>query len=546
MINYADQAKFKQDSIVKSLSITGSGVSIGNSNMDGENFSIEEVLNSGRELNFGECNSAKLSFSCGYYNQSIVGVKLTAKTTPDGASSAFQYGKYKVLSDEPTADRKWRDVVAYDELYDVLKFDVAGWWNSYLETDRTLKQVRDSFFSIFNITQDSVTLPNDSVTIHKTDDFKTLSGKSVLYAICQMNGRFGRIGRNGNFQYVKLAVPAEGLFPSNTLYPSDTLYPRAYGFEDNPIADGGKYISCKYEDYLIQVIDKLIIKTAEDDTGVTIGTGNNPYIIQNNFLLFGKNATELTTIGTNIYNEISGVWYRPCVIEAVGNPCLECGDGIRLHTVDGKDIDTIILKRKLKGIQSLKDNYVADGVKKRENDPNSTQAQINQTQGSVRQVKADLIEAQRIIAEEIQADRARIYDLEVTRATIQQLNAVDAKIDNLTAIAITTQNLSSQTISASQITTGTLDASRITVTNLSASSISSGIMSASRIADANGLAQYTGWYNTSLVWDVVTTGTATVYGPVPGHPEQMTTYEVVTGIHPEKHYLAILKGSDVT
>lgn len=483
MINYADQAKFKQDSVAKELSITGSGVSIGNSNMDGESFSIEEVLNSGRELNFGECNSAKLSFSCGYYNKSIVGVKLTAKTTPDGASSAFQYGKYKVLSDEPTADRKWRDVVAYDDLYDVLKFDVAGWWNSYLETDRTLKQVRDSFFSIFNITQDSVTLPNDSVTIHKTDDFKTLSGKSVLYAICQMNGRFGRIGRNGNFQYVKLAVPEEGLFPSNTLYPSNSLYPKAYGFEGNPIASDGKYISCKYEDYLIQVIDKLIIKTAEDDTGVTIGNGNNPYIIQNNFLLFGKDSTELTTIGTNIFNEISGVWYRPCTIEAVGNPCLECGDGIRLHTVDGKDIDTIILKRKLKGVQSLKDNYVADGVKKRENDPNSTQAQINQTQGSVRQVKADLIEAQTIIAGEIQADRARIGQLEAdmiavnqlvaTKASIQDLNAVDAKIDNLTAIAITTQNLSAQTISGNQISGGTISGVDINALAVSCTNVDS-------------------------------------------------------------------------
>lgn len=471
MISYADQAKFKQDSVVKALSITGSGVSIGNSNMDGENFSIEEVLNSGRELNFGECNSAKLSFSCGYYNKSIVGVKLTAKTTPDGASNAFQYGKYKVLSDEPTADRKWRDVVAYDDLYDVLKFDVAGWWNSYLETDRTLKQIRDSFFSIFNITQDSVTLPNDSVTIHKTDDFKTLSGKSVLYAICQMNGRFGRIGRNGNFQYVKLAVPKEGLFPSNTLYPSNSLYPKAYGFEGNPIASDGKYISCKYEDYLIQVIDKLIIKTAEDDTGVTIGTGNNPYIIQNNFLLFGKNATELTTIGTNIYNEISGVWYRPCVIEAVGNPCLECGDGIRLHTVDGKDIDTIILKRKLKGIQSLKDNYVADGVKKRENDPNSTQAQINQTQGSVRQVKADLIEAERIIAGEIQADRARIGDLEADHVSVADLQATNARVGNLEADHVSVQDLQAvdakfQNLNADNITAGTLSVDRLNINGL--------------------------------------------------------------------------------
>lgn len=454
MINYADQAKFKQDSVVKALSITGTGVSINNSNMDGESFSLEEVLNSGRELNFGECNAAKLSFSCGYYDQSIVGKELTAKTTPDGAASAFQFGKYTVLSDEPTADRKWRDIVAFDKLYEVLKTDFVNWYYTLLPDDTTsvtLAQFRSSFCTAAGLTPETVTLPNDSMTVKRVKDFKALTGKNILFAICQVNGRFGRIGRNGNFQYVKAAVPEEGLFPSETLYPSDTLYPRAYGFEGNPIAENGTYLSCKYEDFLIQVIDKLVIKTAEDDTGLTIGTGTNPYIIQNNFLLFGKDETELTTIGTNIYNEIHGVWYRPCTIEAVGNPCLECGDGIRLHTVDGKDIDTIILKRKLKGIQSLRDTYVADGVKTRENDQNSLQSQITQTQGSVRQVKADLIETNLLIASEIQADRARIGDLEADHVSVADLQATNAKFNNL---------------NADNITAGTLSVSRLNIDSL--------------------------------------------------------------------------------
>lgn len=540
MINYADQALFQQDSIAKELSITGSGITITNSNMDGENFAIEEILNSGRELKFGECNAAKLSFSCGYYEQSMVGVSLTAKTTPSGGA-AFQFGKYTVVSDEPTADRKWRDVVAYDKLYDVLKFDVAPWYNSYLQTDKTLKQVRDEFFSIFGITQETITLPNDSMVVTKTMDPKTLSGKQVLNAICEINGCFGRIGRNGNFEYVFLDIPKEGLFPANTLYPSNNLYPKAYGFEDRKIAENGTYLSCKYEDYLIQTIDKLTILTAEDDPGVSVGSGNNPYIIQNNFLVFGKEAAELTTIANNIFPHISGIWYRPCVIQAVGNPVLECGDGIMLKTTDDKDIHTIILKRKLKGIQSLRDTITADGAKKRENDPNSTQAQINQTQGSVRQVKADLIEAQTIIAGEIQADRARIGDLEVTRATIQQLNAVDAKIDNLTAIAITTENLSAQSISASQITTGTLDASRITVSNLSASSITSGQMSVERLTDVYGGTAQSRWYEITYV----SSGSLTDWVSV-RNGANTGTVQVPTGLSLNAHRLYVLKGSPLS
>lgn len=444
MITYADENLFKQDSVAKELSITGTGISITNSNMDGENFSIEEVLNSGRDLTFGECNAAKLSFSVGYYENSMVGKVLTASTTPSGGA-AFQFGKYKVATDEPTADRKWRDVVAYDALYEVLKKDVASWYNTLLpnaNSSCTLKQFRDSFFTAVGITQATVTLPNDSMTVTRTVDPKSMTGKTVLNAVCELNGRFGRIGRNGQFQYVKPDNPASGLFPAEDLYPADDLYPKEYGFESNEIAMHGTYISCKYEDFLTQVIDKLVILKSDDQIGGEAGTGNNVYIIKNNFLLFDKTNTELATIAATIYGEINGIWYRPCVIEAVGNPCLECGDGIRVRTTDGVDIDTIIWKRKIKGIQSLRDSITADGLKTRENDGNTINEQIVQIKGNIRKVEADVVETNLLMAQEIQADRARIGDLEADHVSVSQLNAVDAKFQNLNADNITAGTLS--------------------------------------------------------------------------------------------------------
>ena len=461
MITYADENLFKQDSVFKALSITGTGISITNSNMDGENFAIEEVLNSGRDLTFGECNAAKLSFSVGYYENTMVGKVLTASTTP-GDGAAFQFGQYKVSSDEPTADRKWRDVVAYDALYEVLKKDVASWYNNLLpdkNSSCTLKQFRDSFFTAVGVTQETVTLPNDSMTVTRTVDPKSMTGKTVLNAICEVNGRFGRIGRNGQFQYVLPDKPESGLFPRNTLYPANDLYPRAYGFEGRKEYEDGTYISCKYEDFLTQVIDKVVILKSDDQIGGQSGTGNNIYIIKNNFLLFDKTNNELATIAATIYGEINGIWYRPCQIEAVGNPCLECGDGIRVRTTDGIDIDTIIWKRKIKGIQSLRDSIVSDGLKTRENDGNTINEQIVQIKGNIRKVEADIIEANVLIA---------------NRATIQQLQTVDAKIDNLTAIAITTQNLSAQSISGSQITAGTITADRLSTSSLAASHLTVG------------------------------------------------------------------------
>lgn len=453
MINYQYENLFKQDSVAKELSITGTGISITNQNMDGERFSIEEILNSGRDLNFGECNSAKLSFSVGYYDKSIVGTELTAKTTPSGGT-AFQFGKYRVVSDEPTADRKWRDVVAYDALYEILKLNVASWYNSILpnaNSSMTLKQFRDSFFTLVGITQKSVELVNDSITITRTVDPKVLTGKSVLNAICQLNGCFGRIGRDGQFEYVFLAVPAEGLFPADDLYPADDLFPEEYGFESNERFEHGTYISCKYEDFLTQVIDKLEIRLSDDSPGVSVGSGDNVYIIKNNFLLFDKDSTALTSIANNILGVIGGVWYRPCNVDAVGNPCLECGDGIRINTTDRMMIDTIILKRKIKGIQSLKDNLIADGLERRENDENTLQEQIVQIKGNIRKVEADIIETNLLIASEIQADRARIGDLEADHVSVADLQATNAKFNNL---------------NADNITAGTLSVSRLNIDSL--------------------------------------------------------------------------------
>lgn len=444
MVPYANKEMFLTESHDKNLTVTGTGINIQNGNINKEEFTLEETLNSGDTLNFGECNSSKVTFTVGYYEKSIAGQQISVKTTPAGGAD-FVFGTYKVLSDLPTADKRWRKVEAYDALYEILKKDVTSWYNTLLpnaSSSKTLKQFRDSFFSFVGITQETVTLINDSMTVTRTIDPANLTGKTVLNAICQVNGVFGRIGRDGKFQHVSVAIPEEGLFPSETLYPSDTLYPRAYGFEDNPAAENGTYLDCKYEEYLTNVIDKVQILNSENYEAGTAGSGSNVFIISDNFLLFDKETAELNTIAANILAKIGGIWYRPCELSCVAEPWLETGDGIRIHTVEGVDVDTIILKRKITGIQALKDSVIADGLENRPNDGNTTSEQIVQVKGNVRKVEADLIETKKLVADEIEADRAQIQDLYATKATVQQLNAVDAKFQNLNADNITAGTLS--------------------------------------------------------------------------------------------------------
>ena len=485
MLSYADKTLFRNQSHDKTLSLTGTNISINNSNIRKEECELEEVLNSENYLNFGECNAHKLTVTVGYYSKSIAGKTITANITPDGGA-ALPYGVFKVLSDFPTADRRFRKIVMMDKLYDILKMDVTAWYNTQLpdtNTTKTIKQLRDSFFSYVGVTQDTKNLPNDSISVTRTIEPSNLTGKTVLNKICQGNGCYGRIGRNGNFQYVFLEVPKEGLFPSETLYPANDLYPKAYGFENHKAYRNGTYIKCTYENYTTSLINKVIINDAENHAAGSAGTGNNALIISDNFLFFGKETAELNTIASHILNKVGGLWFRPAEIEAVAEPWIECGDGILVKTVEGLDVHTYLLSRKIKGIQALFDYISSDCLEKRPNDGNTMSEQINQLKGNENRIEADLIQAKKVIAEEIQADRARIGQLEAdmiavnqlvaTKASIQDLNAVDAKIDNLTAIAITTQNLSAQTISGNQISGGTIGGVNINALAVSCTNVDS-------------------------------------------------------------------------
>lgn len=55
----------------------------------------------------------------------------------------FLIGRFKGYSDTPTADRKYRDVVAYDALYDILNADVAAWYNTVFPSHKEQQKDKD-------------------------------------------------------------------------------------------------------------------------------------------------------------------------------------------------------------------------------------------------------------------------------------------------------------------------------------------------------------------------------------------------------------------
>lgn len=362
----------------KQLQIIKDGVAISNADIERESLQIVELLCSEKTLRFGRCESSTLKVRIRTQEQ-YKGARITVKVMQ--GSDEYQLGTYKVYSDKLTANRCYRDIVAYDAMYDIIHTEVSGWYNSILpdaSSTVTLKEFRDSFFSYFGIAQESVTLPNDSMTVTKTIDAASISGKTVITSICELNGCFGHISRNGIFQYVFLREVIPGTYPSATLYPADDLYPK--DDENVQIFKNNQYMKAQYEDYVVEKITKLQLRNEDNDIGCIYGTGDNCYIVQNNFLLYGKGNSDLTVIAENLYSVISTVTYRPATIEAMGNPYLLVGDGIKLITQQGV-IYSYILQRTLKGIQSVKDVYQAAGEQFQTEKVNSVRESIIQLQG---------------------------------------------------------------------------------------------------------------------------------------------------------------------
>lgn len=418
MIEYGGQ--FLKDSVDKQLSIvTDDGqIHITNNELHQEQFELTESLCSESELTFGSCEAGMVKFTVSNIFSGLKDKWMTIKMVLAGnTANPFQIGRYKVCSDTPEADRTKRDIVAYDALYDVINADVAEWYNTLLpdkDSITTMKAFRDSFFGYFGIEQADVRLVNDDMKVEKTVEPEELSGATVLNCICEINGCFGHIGRDGRFHYIYLEQEIQGLYPRNNLYPADDLYPRE---PKSTRISKSLYISAQYEDFLVKTIDKLQIRKEEDDIGVIVGSGTNAYVIQDNFLVYGKGNEELTGIANNIYEKIRGIIYRPFSADCKGNLCIEVGDAVRLST-RYEIIESYVLKRTLKGIQALRDDYEAAGEEYRSTQVNSVHKSIIQLKGKTN-----------VLTRTIEETNSKIVDVESGLSSEIKQTATDIRAE---------------------------------------------------------------------------------------------------------------------
>ena len=389
MISGKNKELYYTSSVDKQLNIevVGTRIVIDNSMREQDTFTLAEALNDGPELKFGSCLPNQISFIAHDMPAGLVGKTLRPVETLEGnEDDPFTYGKYKIFSAVPTADRTKRQITAYDAMYDILNADVKAWYAG-LSFPMALKQFRYSFFAYLGVEQEETTLVNDSMTVNKTliasssEDSSvtaeaTISGKIIIEAICEINGAFGNMNRAGKFEYVILPSITSALYPADDLYPRDDLFPS----DANTESMTGHYFTFDYEDFQSKAITQLEIRADDNTAGAIVGNPGNTYVISGNFLVSDKTGAELEQIANNVLPIMAQAAYTPIKsCTTVGNPCLELGDPIRFNT-SREIVETYLLQRTLTGVQSKRDSIVAQGTEKHAVKTNSTREMLESVQ----------------------------------------------------------------------------------------------------------------------------------------------------------------------
>lgn len=322
---------------------------------------LKESLDSDTELTIGACESSSFEFQTTNVTSTLVGKTINVDfILDDDTENPFRVGTYKIDRATFSADKKKRDVIAYDLMYDIINADVTEWYESFNFTNINLRQFRNAFFTHLGIDHELVDLVNDNLRIYKTIKNSTVSGKDVITAICEINGVFGHINSQNEFVYINLDSTKVG-----------DIQPAIYK-------------SLEYQDYKVRRIDSVQIRQETNDVGVVVdsGTRDNTLIVQNNFLVFGLEQADLETVATNLLNQV--YVYRefiPYSLNAIGNLCYELGDVIEIEDASGNKCETVILNRTLTGISALWDNYYADGTEYREERVNGVESEYERLRG---------------------------------------------------------------------------------------------------------------------------------------------------------------------
>lgn len=362
---------------------------ITNDSISSESMQITETLCSEEQLHYGRCESCYVEFEMLNLYESLNGAVFDLYLQlGEYDDEIFTVGRYKVDSETVSNDRKTSQISAYDVMYDLRDLDLTAYYYEDFVFPMTLKQIRDKVFETIGQVQEEITLVNDDVTIPEDP----LSGQSmitfsmIMEPICEVNGVFGHIGRDGIFKYVSLdSIDDEETYPGKDTYPSKDLYPKSIrsSYYNYPKS------LCKcdmwWENYKCKMIDRV---QARNKNGAAVAeyavdgreSGTNIYVIQDNWVIFALDEATIQTVIRNFAEKIKLVTYTPVDIETKMDLSMEVGDGISFITTDNQRVSTYILQRTMSGIHSAFDSIESLGYEEFINSSPNVDGRIDELQ----------------------------------------------------------------------------------------------------------------------------------------------------------------------
>ncbi len=353
-------------------------------------FELSEGICRDSDLKFGKCNAAQVKFTVADVSDDIAGKEFGLKQIVDGTYE-MPFGYYTVETCPKQDDLRFKDITAYDRMKKT-NIDVAAWYNG-LTLPMTLGAFRSSLLAYFGLAEDTsnLPLPNDSMPVEKTILPAQLPGQEMIEKIEELNGVFGVINPEGKFSHVILK-PGYGDYPTNDYpqndYPisaNDTSYVQPNLIDETITIPMRETI--RFEEYTVQEIDKLIIRGEEDDIGAIVGTGTNAYVIEGNYLVYGKSAAQLQAIATNAYGYMAKRPYRPYNSRGIGLPYVKPGDMLKFD--QDEPVTGYVLSRTLTGAQGLMDEFTSKGNQQRKQNT-SQNVEITKLKYRTAKLKVDI------------------------------------------------------------------------------------------------------------------------------------------------------------